>query len=408
MLILNSLLDRLIQHGLLRVYDHTGALHLFEGAPADPVVTIRIHDKSLYTSLFLKPELSAAEAYMNGTLTFEEGSSLLDFLTLMVLNRKNMSKHPVQRVAKRIRRGLKHFNEFNPTSKARENAAHHYDLSEKLYRLFLDEDMQYTCAYFHDPNDTLEQAQLQKKRRVAAKLDVKDGMKVLDIGCGWGGLALYLAQVADVQVTGISLAKEQLRVAEARAEKTGLSDRVKFVYRDYREVDEEFDRVVSIGMIEAVGAQHLDDYFGKVQQLVKPGGRALIHSIGRQTPPGSTNAFIQKYIFPGGYVPALSETFASVERVGLWASDCEIWRMHYYYTIMHWRERFLAHWNDAKEIYDERFCRMWEFYLTGVALGFRYGHNFVFHLLLSHEREDISIRQDFILQNERALVERGL
>jgi cyclopropane-fatty-acyl-phospholipid synthase len=405
---LHSLLDRLIQRGVLRVYDHTGQLHLFGGTGSDPVVTIRIHDKSLYTKLFLKPELSAAEAYMDGELTFEEGSTLLDFLTLMVLNRKNMGNHPVQKAVKRIRRGLKRFNEFNPISKARDNAAHHYDLSEKLYRLFLDEDMQYTCAYFHRPNDTLEQAQLQKKRRIAAKLEVEDGMEVLDIGCGWGGLALYLAQVANVQVTGISLAKEQLRVATARADKMGLSDRVKFVYRDYREVDETFDRVVSIGMMEAVGAQHLDDYFGKVRDMLKPGGRALIHSIGRQTPPGSTNAFIQKYIFPGGYVPALSESFASVERVGLWVGDCEIWRMHYYYTIMNWRERFLDHWNDAKEIYDERFCRMWEFYLTGVALGFRYGHNFVFHLLLGHEREDIPICRDFIAQNERMLIERGL
>lgn len=344
---------------------------------------------------------------MEGTLTFEEGTDLLAFLSLMVQNKNNLRGHPLQKVANRVRKVLKPLKEFNPISKARENAAHHYDLSEGLYRLFLDEDMQYTCAYFLDPQDTLEQAQLQKKRRIAAKLDLKDGMKVLDIGCGWGGLGLYLAQVADVEVIGIGLAKEQLRVATARAEEMNLADKVKFEYLDYREVDDKFDRVVSIGMMEAVGAQHLDEYFGKVKEILKPGGRALIHSIGRQTPPGATNAFIQKYIFPGGYSPAISEAFASVERVRLWANDCEIWRMHYYYTIMNWRQRFLDHWDDAATLYDERFCRMWEFYLTGVALGFRYGHNMVFHLILSHDRADVPLTREFIATNEKALLERG-
>ena len=406
---LSTLLNKLISRGTLRVRDHKGVLHTYAGTPAEPVVTIHLTDPRLYTRLVLKPDIAAAEAYMDGTLVFEDGTTLLDFLTLMVMNSQNLKRHPVQNVVRRARKALKRFHEFNPVARARQNAAHHYDLTEELYRMFLDDDMQYSCGYFvHPETDTLEQAQLAKKRRIAAKLDLKDGMSVLDIGCGWGGMGLYLAQVANVQVTGIALAREQLRVANARAEEMGLSDRVRFEYQDYREVTDQYDRIVSVGMIEHVGAPQLDQYFAAVQGYLKSGGRALIHSIGRQNPPGATNAFIRKYIFPGGYSPSISEAFASVERVGLWAADCEIWRLHYYYTIMHWRERFLAHWDEARKLYDERFCRMWEFYLTGVALGFKYGTNMNFQLLLSHERDDVPIVRDFIGRNERALKKRGL
>ncbi|MDQ7018680.1 MAG: cyclopropane-fatty-acyl-phospholipid synthase family protein [Robiginitomaculum sp.] len=409
MRLLSTLLNKLISQGTLCVIDHKGKLHTFAGKPAEPKVTIHIHDPKLYNRLVLKPDIAAAEAYMDGTLTFEDGASLLDFLTLMVMNTKNMTKHPVQNLVRRVRKSLKRLHEFNPIAKSRENASHHYDLTEELYRMFLDDDMQYSCGYFINPEkDTLEEAQIAKKRRIAAKLDLKDGMSVLDIGCGWGGMGLYLAQLADVKVTGIALAKEQLRVANARAEEMKLTGRVSFEYQDYREVTEKYDRIVSVGMIEHVGAQHLDEYFRSVQKLLKPGGRAVIHSIGRQNPPGTTNAFIRKYIFPGGYSPSISEAFASVERVGLWVDDCEVWRLHYYYTIMHWRERFLAHWDEALKLYDERFCRMWEFYLTGVALGFKYGTNMNFQLILSHLRDDVPITRDFIGKNERALKKRGL
>ncbi len=409
MRLLSTLLNKLITKGTLCVIDHQGKQHTFTGETDQPKVTIHIHDPKLYTRLVFKPDIAAAEAYMDGTLTFEDGARLLDFLTLMVMNTKNMSKHPIQNVVRRVRKSLKRLHEFNPIAKSRENASHHYDLTEELYRMFLDDDMQYSCGYFVNPKkDTLEEAQLAKKRLIAAKLDLKDGMSVLDIGCGWGGMGLYLAQVADVKVTGIALAKEQLRVANARAQEMNLTDRAAFEYQDYREVTQKYDRIVSVGMIEHVGAQHLDEYFGTVQKLLKPGGRALIHSIGRQNPPGATNAFIRKYIFPGGYSPSISEAFASVERTGLWVDDCEVWRLHYHYTIMHWLERFLAHWDEARELYDERFCRMWEFYLTGVALGFKYGTNMNFHLILSHLRDDVPITRDFIGKNERALKKRGL
>ncbi len=409
MFLLSTLLTKLISQGTLHVRDHQGQTHTFAGTPAEPVVTIRITDPKVYNRLAFKPDIAAAEAYMDGTLLFEEGNTLLDFLTLMVMNSSNFKKHPIQNVVRRTRKALKRFHEFNPIAKSRENAAHHYDLTEELYRMFLDEDMQYSCGYFTNPEkDTLEEAQIAKKRRIAAKLDLKDGMDVLDIGCGWGGMGLYLAKVADVKITGIALAKEQLRVANARAEEAGLSQRAKFEYQDYREVSQKYDRIVSVGMIEHVGAQHLEEYFRAIQSLLKPGGRAVIHSIGRQNPPGATNAFIRKYIFPGGYSPSISEAFAAVEKVGLWVDDCEVWRLHYYHTIMHWRERFLDHWDDALKLYDERFCRMWEFYLTGVALGFRYGTNMNFHLILSHERDDVPITRDFIGKNERALKKQGL
>ena len=409
MRLLSTLLSKLITRGTLRVRDHKGRIHVFAGAPTEPVATIHIHDPRVYNKLVFKPEVAAAESYMDGTLSFEEGTDLLGFLTLMVMNTKNMQKHPIQNLVKKVRKGLKRVHEFNPIAKSRENASHHYDLTEDLYRMFLDEDMQYSCGYFVNPEtDTLEAAQIAKKRRIAAKLDLQDGMDVLDIGCGWGGMGLYLAQVADVKVTGIALAKEQLRVANARAKEMGLADRAKFDYQDYREVTQKFDRIVSVGMIEHVGAQHLDEYFGAIKALLKPGGRALVHSIGRQNPPGTTNAFIRKYIFPGGYSPSISEAFASVERVGLWVADCEVWRLHYHYTIMHWRERFLAHWDEAQKLYDERFCRMWEFYLTAVALGFKYGTNMNFHLILSGARDDVPITRDFIGKNERALKKRGL
>ncbi len=408
MRLLSGLLKHFISSGTLVVFDAKGERHEFVGSPAKPVVTMRLHQASLYHKLLLQPDLTAAEAYMDGTLTFEEGTDLTAFLDMMVANKDGLSNHGSQKYGKALRVITKPFQQFNPIKNSRKNAAHHYDLSEDLYRLFLDEDMQYSCGYFRTPDDTLEQAQINKKRRIAAKLDLKDGMTVLDIGCGWGGMGLYLAQVADVKVTGIALAKEQLRVANERAEQMGLSDRVKFEYQDYREVTQKYDRIVSVGMIEHVGARYFDEYFNQVGALLKPGGRSLIHSIGRQGPPGSTNAFIQKYIFPGGYSPSISEAIASVERSGLWIDDCEVWRLHYYYTITEWKNRFMANRDAALKLYDERFCRMWEFYLTAVAIGFKHDANMNFHLLLSHERDDVPITRDFIYENERALMKRGL
>lgn len=408
MRLLSKLLQAFIGKGTLVVFDAAGKRHQFVGTPKTPVITMRLHKASLYNKLLLQPDLSAAEAYMEGSLTFEDGTDLQGFLDLMVANKDRLNNHSSQKYGKILRAITKPFQQFNPVKNSRKNAAHHYDLKEELYRLFLDEDMQYSCGYFIDPSDTLEQAQLQKKRRIAAKLDLQDGDHVLDVGCGWGGMGLYLAQIADVKVTGIALAKEQLRVANARAEEMGLSDRVAFKYLDYRELTQKFDKVVSVGMVEHVGARYLPAYFEKIGSLLKPNGRAMVHSIGRRGPPGSTNAFIQKYIFPGGYSPSISEAFAAVEKTPLWVADCEVWRLHYYYTIDHWRRRFLANRQQAVDLYDERFARMWEFYLSAVAIGFKHDHNMNFQMILSNQRDDVPIKRNFIYENEKALAARGL
>ncbi len=408
MRLLSGMLKQFITSGTLIVIDAKGKRHEFVGTPADPVVCMQLHDAALYTKLLLQPDLTAAEGYMDGTLTFEEGTDINSFLNLMVKNKDGLKGHFSQKYGRSLRYLTKHFQQFNPIKRSRKNAAHHYDLSEDLYRLFLDEDMQYSCGYFRDPDESLEAAQINKKRRIAAKLDLKDGMHILDIGCGWGGMGLYLAQIADVKVTGIALAKEQLRVANQRAEEMGLSDRVRFEYMDYREVTQKYDRIVSVGMVEHVGARYLRAYFEQISSLLAPKGRALVHSIGRRNAPGSTNAFIQKYIFPGGYSPSISESFAAVENTEMWVADCEVWRLHYYYTIDHWRRRFMANRDKAVALYDERFCRMWEFYLTAVAIGFKHDSNMNFQLLLSNERDDVPIIRDFIYEQEQALIKRKL
>jgi cyclopropane-fatty-acyl-phospholipid synthase len=406
MKLLSSLLKRFVTKGTMRIYDAEGKLHEFSGAVKEPVITVRIHDKSLYTSLFLSPDVRAGEAYMDGTLTFEDGTDSLKFLEFFLLNRSGLRSHPLQKLLKKSRRKFKRIYQYNPVKRSRKNAAHHYDVSEQIYRLFLDKDMQYSCAYFKSPEDTLEVAQLNKKRIIAAKLQISDGMKILDIGCGWGGMALYLAQMFDVEVTGISLSAEQIRVARSRARALGLEGRVRFEYCDYREMDRQFDRIVSVGMLEHVGAQHLEEYFTKLRALLKNDGAALVHSIGRMNPPGATNPFIRKYIFPGGYVPSLSEIVPPMERQHLWTADCEIWRKHYHYTLLEWRKRFLEHWDEAVEIADERFCRMWEFYLTATAMSFMHGRMMVFHMLFSKNIHTFPMTRDFIAEEEARLKKR--
>ena len=397
---LSHMLRRFITTGTLRVIDATGKMHVFAGTP-DPVVTIRLHDKALHRKLFLKPELHAGEAYMDGTLTVEDGT-LYDFLALFFTNRSSMRHYPLQKVLRRVSRGLRAFQQHNPTGKAQKNVAHHYDLSRELYRRFLDRDLQYSCAYFLSEGDTLEQAQENKKRHIAAKLLLEPGMRVLDIGCGWGGLALSLAQYADVSVTGVTLSREQHEVAEARARELGLDNRVRFELRDYRELADKFDRVVSVGMFEHVGAQHFDEFFGKVSALLADRGVALIHSIGRRGSPGATGAWMRKYIFPGGYVPALSEVCAATERQKLWVTDVEVLRLHYAATLREWLERFEANRGEIAALYDDRFCRMWEFYLVASELSFRLGNHMVFQIQLSRERDAVPLTRDYMWAAERS------
>ncbi|MGH6886480.1 MAG: class I SAM-dependent methyltransferase, partial [Geminicoccales bacterium] len=299
-------------------------------------------------------------------------------------------------------------HQYNPVPRARANAAHHYDLSDALYDLFLDADRQYSCAYFTHPHDDLAQAQADKKRHIAAKLLLRPGHRVLDIGSGWGGLGLYLAGAGAGEVVGITLAEEQLKVSRARAEQAGLADRVRFELRDYRDQAGRFDRIVSVGMFEHVGLQHYPAFFRKIRELLVEDGVALVHAIGRMHGPGATNAWIRKYIFPGGYAPALSEVLPAVERLGLWVTDIEILRLHYAKTLRAWRRRFMANRDRVAQVYDERFCRMWEFYLIGSELAFRRMGHMVFQIQLAKRQDAVPLTRDYIVDWERGRLDAAI
>ena len=405
MRILSSMLAAVFRNGRLTVIDHKGKFHVFGSGVDGPDVTMRLHKKSLYWKLIFNPELYAPEAYMDGTMTFEEGSTVFDFLDLFSVNRQGLYGSLWQRMFQRVLRYLRWLHQFNPARRSASNAQHHYDLGEKLYRLFLDEGMNYSCAYFRDPeHDTLEQAQENKLRLIAAKLKLEPGMRIAEIGSGWGSLAIHLVKNHDVTVTAINVATDQLATSRRRAEEAGVADRITFIESDYRDLEGAFDRVVSVGMMEHVGAPQFDTYFGKVRDLLKPDGFALIHAIGINLPPGATSSFLRKYIFPGGYTPAMSEVFASVERCGLWAADTEFLRLHYAWTISHWLQRFLANRDRAKALYDERFCRMWEFYLKTVELGFLHGSSMVFQILLSRTRDAVPVWRDYMLDWQKPVL----
>ena len=287
---------------------------------------------------------------------------------------------PVYRLTKWLGYRMRWLQQHNPVGRAQNNVAHHYDLTDTLYDLFLDTDRQYSCAYFLTPGDSLETAQENKKRHLAAKLLLQPGQKVLDIGCGWGGLAMHLARTADVDVTGVTLSREQHRYAQARVAEAGMSNRVQFKLEDYRIQSEKFDRIVSVGMFEHVGAKHFREFFSKVRDLLTDDGIAVLHSIGRMDPPGTTSAWLRKYIFPGGYTPAMSETLAALEHEQLYVTDIEVLRLHYAETLRHWNSRFQANRDKIAAIYDERFCRMWEFYLVACEMAFRYWDQMVFQM----------------------------
>ncbi|MFK7944876.1 MAG: class I SAM-dependent methyltransferase [Paracoccaceae bacterium] len=375
------------------------------GDGAAPHVAVRINDPRLDWKIFLNPELKAAEAYMEGGLEVEQGS-IHDFILLFFQNKKNFDMTPSQifwrGLARKFRRTMQH----NPIARARANAAHHYDMGNDFYRLWLDPDMQYSCGYWEDGVSTLEDAQTAKKRHIAAKLALAPGQRVLDIGCGWGGMALYLASVAEVEVVGVTLAEEQLAVARKRAEILGLSDRVEFRLQDYRHVTETFDRVVSVGMAEHVGVGHLTEYFLNVRNRLGPEGVSLIHAISSKAPPGVTGPFIRKYIFPGGYAPSLSETFEAIEKSGLWTLDCEIWRVHYAKTLEEWRHRFDAIRPQAVDKYDEKLARMWELYLSSCECVFSHGASMVFQIQLARERDAVPLTRDYMATEKTRLAAR--
>jgi cyclopropane-fatty-acyl-phospholipid synthase len=403
---LSHMLKSFVKVGTLKVIDAEGRTHVFGGRAAGPDVTMRLTDPTLYRSLFFNPELAAGEAYMDGRMSFEN-STLRDFLTLFSKNRLSLGSYPLQKVLRAASRGVKRFQQANPIGKAQKNVAHHYDIGNDFYKLFLDRGMQYSCAYFTSDDDTLEQAQQNKLRLIASKLDLKPGQKVLDIGCGWGDMALYLGRMAEgVQVVGVTLSKEQCKLANEKAKALGVADRVRFELRDYRELTERFDRIVSVGMFEHVGVAHYGEFFAKVNELLTDDGVMLLHSIGHMSPPGTASPWMRKYIFPGAYSPALSEVFPAVEQNSLWVTDCEFLRVHYAKTLAHWEQRFQANRAKVAEMYDERFCRMWEFYLISAEMMFRTGSQLVFHMQLSKKRDAVPIVRDYITDTQRAFIAR--
>ena len=402
MRMLANLLKAFVQKGKLRVYDGNGKEHVFGRGEEGPYACFRLHNKALHHRIFFNPELVAGEAYMDGTLTFEDGTGIYDLLLLFSVNRAPLGGYAVQGLLRRAWRAMRLRHQRNDVERAKKQARSHYDLSTDLYRLFLDKELNYSCGYFRSPDDDLETAQQAKLDHAVAKLRLEPGMSVLEIGGGWGAFAVRLAQ-AGADVVSLNVSPEQVRVARELAQAKGVADKVTFVIKDYREFEGKFDRVVSVGMMEHVGVGHFDDYFQKIYDCLNDDGYAFIHAIGRMTPPGTTGPFIRKYIFPGGYVPAISEVFASTERVGLWTGDMEVLRLHYYYTIRHWRKNFEAKRDQAAALYDERFCRMWEFYLGAVELGFLHGSNMVYQLLLSKQRDAVPIVRDFIVDDERII-----
>ena len=399
-MLIARLFDRILEKGTLRLIDAGGGVHVAGGRAPGPTVTVRLHDRTLGTKLVLNPRLYVGEAYMDGLLTIQDGS-LYDFLDLIGANVASFEGNRWVRAISTVSSAMRWLQQYNPIWRARKHVAHHYDLSDQLYSLFLDRDRQYSCAYFQSDHDTLEVAQENKKRHIAAKLLLEPGCRVLDIGCGWGGLALYLARVADCEVTGITLSEQQHAVATRRAMEIGLAGRVSFHLRDYREETGSYDRIVSVGMFEHVGAPNYERFFRKVRELLAPEGVALLHSIGRMEPPGNTNAWLRKYIFPGGYTPALSEAFAAVEKSGLWVTDVEILRLHYAKTIREWRRRFEANRDAIRALYDERFCRMWEFYLVAVEQSFYHWRQMVFQMQLAREQDTVPLTRDYMLDWER-------
>ena len=396
--LLQHMIRRLVRSGNLKVTGADGITQEF-GDGTGNAVHLAIRSRRAEWAITRNPWIALPEMYMDQQLEFLEGE-VLDLLRIVY---NSGTQLPLGRMLEGLHYAVRRLQQINTARRARKNINHHYDLSGDLYRLFLDADMQYSCAYFARPEMTLDQAQEAKKRHIAAKLRLEPGQNVLDIGSGWGGLGLYLASNFDSRILGVTLSTEQHALANERAVKAGLSDRVKFDLRDYRALEGPFDRIVSVGMFEHVGLNHYRTFFDKCAALLKPDGVMLLHSIGRSGVPAATASFIRKYIFPGGYIPALSEVFPAIEKAGLVVSDVEILRLHYAETLRHWSDRFKANRERAKEIYDERFCRMWEFYLAGSEAAFRWQDLMVFQLQITRRNDTLPITRDYMADTERQL-----
>ena len=398
---LKKLFDSVLREGRFTVILPNGASE--SCGSDDPHVAIKLHDWRSVAELAIHPDLKLGELYMDGRLTIVDG----DLESLLALLMRSLELSPpsgLHGLLRSFRRVTRPLAQFNPMSRAKKNVAHHYDLSGQLYALFLDRDRQYSCAYFPQGDEGLDEAQIAKKRHIAAKLLLdKPGLKVLDIGCGWGGLALDLARDAHADVLGITLSQEQVGVARERSEKARLADRCRFELVDYRALTGTYDRIVSVGMFEHVGLPHYPAFFKKIRDLLVEDGVMLLHTIGRLDGPGSTNPWITKYIFPGGYAPALSEIMPAIEKSGLKITDVEVLRLHYAKTLSEWRRRFNQHRAEIASIYDERFCRMWEFYLVGAEMAFRYDGEVVFQIQLAKRQDVIPLTRDYMFDAERTM-----
>ncbi|CAM3107849.1 Cyclopropane-fatty-acyl-phospholipid synthase [Sphingomonas antarctica] len=402
MALIDTFLSRGVKRGTLTLTDTNGTRSFGTAEPGWPDVAVRFTDAGVGRYIATHPRLGAAEAFIDGRLVLERGD-IMDLLSLLRRNNR-WDKGGDIKDASALSRGfgaLKgRLSRLNWERKSKANVAHHYDLDERLYRLFLDADLQYSCAYYTDPANSLEQAQADKKAHIAAKLALKPGQRVLDIGCGWGGMALYLHQKTGAEVLGVTLSEEQLRVARERATAAGVADHVKFELIDYRRVQGRFDRIVSVGMFEHVGPPHYRQFFSKVHDLLTEDGVALIHTIGRMGSPGTTDAFTQKYIFPGGYIPALSEIVEASEPFRLIATDIETLRLHYALTLRAWYARTLAHQTEIEALYDARFYRMWTFYLAGAATAFEDGGLCNYQLQFARDRHALPITRDYLGEAE--------
>lgn len=397
--LLQVLFKAFIRRGNFQLTTSRGTTFTFGDGTGTPVA-VRFTSRAAEWALLLDPELKLGELYMDGTFVVERGS-IADMLEIALgQNGEAPNWARPQWLLRFIKR---RFQQFNPRRRSRNNVAHHYDLDGRLYSLFLDADRQYSCAYFESLDETLDDAQFAKKRHVTAKLLVEKDHKILDIGCGWGGLGLYLAEIAAANVTGVTLSQEQFAIANQRAAEKHLSERAVFKLEDYRDIRGPFDRIVSVGMFEHVGVGHYDTFFRKCAELLDDKGVMVLHSIGRSEGPGITNPWVAKYIFPGGYIPAVSEVLPAIERAGFLVTDIEILRLHYAETLKHWRHRFLAHREEVEKLYDERFVRMWEFYLAASEMSFRKQNMMNFQIQLTKRQDVVPMTRDYIRRNESRL-----
>jgi cyclopropane-fatty-acyl-phospholipid synthase len=399
--LLQVVLERLVRSGDLRVTTASGSTFSLGDGSGRPVA-IRFATRAVERGILIDPELKFGEAYMDGGVVVEEGS-IADVLAIVLGQRRDGRPPKWARPQWIIRYLHRRVTQFNRRPRARRNVARHYDLDDQIYALFLDSDRQYSCAYFEVPDQSLDDAQLAKKRHLAAKLQISPGQRVLDVGCGWGGLALYLAELCGAHVTGITLSERQHALAQVRAAEKGLSERVEFRLQDYRDVPETFDRIVSVGMFEHVGVGYYDAFFRKCRALLDDNGIMLLHSIGRSEGPNVTNPWIAKYIFPGGYIPALSEVLPAVERAGLLVTDIEILRLHYAETLKAWRARFLAQREQVERLYDQHFVRMWDFYLAASEMAFREQAMMVMQMQLTKRQGVVPMTRDYIMREEARL-----